>query len=343
MNLSTTTKCRSILAFLFVTFGVWMATFQALAVIDANSSSNTSAPSDGAPWDNVVGVNGSSGVYLGAGWVLTASHVGVGSIGVGGGSFAPDGNSLRLTNSDGSGTDLILFHLTSAPPLPSVPLVTATPAAFSQIDMIGCGHIAGSAETNFGLYSGFYWSYGTTKSWGNNKVNLGGTTTINVGYGNLTTFVCDFTSPGTLGPGSQTSDEAQVSFGDSGGGVFQKNGSLWQLVGILDAEANQVNQQAGTAVYGDKTYMADIATYQSQIAAVLAAQPVPNLSISHSGINALVCWPDNGVSYTLLGAVSPSSSGWSAVSSQSSFSTNGLICVPVPDSSGLRFFRLHGP
>jgi hypothetical protein len=238
---------------------------------------------------------------------------------------------------------LILFHLTSAPPLPSVPLVTATPAAFSQIDMIGFGHIAGSAQTNFGLYSGFYWSYGTTKSWGNNKVNLGGTTTINVGYGNLTTFVCDFTSPGTLGPSSQTSDEAQVSFGDSGGGVFQKNGALWQLVGILDAEANQVNQQAGTAVYGDKTYMADIATYQSQIAAVLAAQPVPNLSISHSGIDALVCWPDNGVSYTLLEAGSASSSSWSAVSSQSSFSTNGLICVSVPDSSSLRFFRLQRP
>lgn len=325
---------------IIVAFGT--ANFTSLALVDANSAANTSAPADGAPWDNVVGVNGASAVYLGGAWVLTASHVGYGSFAVGSSTFSPDGTTLRLTNSDGSGTDLILFHLTIAPPLPSIPLVSTTPAAFSQIDMIGFGHIAGSAQTNFGLYSGFYWSFGATRSWGNNKVNLGGTSVINAGSGNVTAFNCDFTSPGTLGPAAQTSDEAQVSVGDSGGGVFQKSGSVWQLVGILDAEMTQVNQQPNTSVYGDKTYMADIATYQSQITAVLAAQPVPNLSISWSGDSALVSWPDTGVNYNLQGAASPTGSSWLAVS-QTRLAANGMLYVSVPMSTGYRFFRLQKP
>ncbi len=318
------------------------ATRGAFAIIDANSTANTSPPPDGAPWDNVGTINGASGVYLGAGWVLTASHVGVANITLGSSTFAPDGTYLRLTNSDGSATDLTLFHLTSMPALPGVALVTNTPAAFSQIDLIGFGHIAAAAQTNFGLYSGFYWSAVTAKSWGNNKIDLGGTSTINAGSGNLTAFSCDFTSPGTPGPTYQTSDEAQDSAGDSGGGVFYKNGSTWQLAGIIDAEQNQVNQPSDTAVYGDKTYMADIATYQSQIVAVLTAQPVPTLSISHSGKDALISWPNNGVSYTLQAATSPIAPGWSTVT-QSQFSTNGLTCVLVPDTSGFQFFRLQKP
>ena len=321
---------------------LWMATLPASAIVDANSNSNTSAPSDGAPWDNVGAIGGASGVYIGGGWVLTASHVGVGTITLGNTSFNPDGTSLRLTNSDGTSTDLVLFHLANVPALPSLPLATATPAAFSQIDLIGCGHIAGSGQTNFGLYSGFYWSAGGAKSWGNNKVNLGGTTVINIGYGNLTTFVCDFSSPGTIGPTAQTSDEAQVAGGDSGGGAFQKNGATWQLAGILDAEGNQQNQSANTAVYGDKTYMADLATYQGQVAAALTAQPVPALSISHSGTNALISWPATGVSYNLQAAATFNPSRWTTVS-QSQFSTNGLTGLLVPDSSGFQFFRLQKP
>ena len=340
VNNSKQRRFLSLILALFI--GGWASSFEAFAVVDANSASNTNAPADGAPWDNVGSLNGASGVYLGGGWVLTASHVGLGSIALGTGIFTPDGTFLHLTNSDGSATDLVLFHLATMPAMPSLPLVTATPAAFTQIDMIGCGHIAGSAQTNFGLYSGFYWSAAPAKGWGNNKVNLGGTTTINIGFGNLTTFVCDFTSPGTLGPTSQTSDEAQDAAGDSGGGVFQNTGGKWQLAGILDAEGNQKNQASNTAVYGDETYMADIATYRSEILAVLAAQPVPNLSVSHSGSNALICWPDMGVAYNLQAASSPIASTWSTVS-QTPFSTNGLVCVQVPDSSGWQFFRLQKP
>jgi hypothetical protein len=235
-----------------------------------------------------------------------------------------------------------MFHLTSIPPLPSLPLATTTPAAFSQIDMIGFGLRAGSAQTNFGVYSGFYWSASGGKSWGNNKVNLGGTSTINIGWGNLTTFLADFTSPGTVGPTSQTSDEAQLASGDSGGGAFQKNGGVWQLVGILDAEGEETTppQPASTSVYGDGSYMADIATYRSEIVAVLNTSPVPDLAITRSGTNALLCWPDMGVTYNLQSSSSLKAPSWSTVSA-TQFSTNGLICVLLPTTNTTSLFRLQ--
>ena len=316
--------------------------FRSLAIVDANSQLNTSAPADGAPWDNVGQLGGASGVYIGGGWVLTASHVGVGSITLSGSNYSPDGTSLRLTNSDGTATDLILFHLGKMPPLPSLPLVSTTPAALSQVDIIGNGHIAGSTQTNIGIYTGFYWSAGGAKSWGNNKVNLGGVSTINAGFGNLTAFAMDFTSPSTVGPTSQTSDESMVSAGDSGGGAFQKIGGSWQLVGILDAEQTQLNQPASTSVYGDTTYAADIATYRSEVVAVLNAGPVPNLSLTRSNGTTLVCWPDTGVNYTLQASSSLLSSSWTAVS-QARTSTNGQICVLVPEASPGNFYRLQKP
>ena len=312
------------------------------AIVDANSMANTNAPSDGAPWDNVGRIGNASGVYLGGGWVLTASHVGVGAIELAGATYSPDGTALQLTNSDGTTTDLVLFHLSTLPPLPSVPLVTSTPSAFAAVDLIGVGYISGSTQTSFGLYSGFYWSSAQAKSWGNNKVNLAGVSTINIGYGNLTAFNMDFTSPGTLGPSGQTSDEAQVAPGDSGGGLFINNGSVWQLAGILDAEQLQPSQPASTSAYGDKTYAADIATYRNEIFAVLSSGPVPPLTITRSGANSRVAWPDTGVPYTLQAGGSLLNPNWVTLS-QAPTSTNGQLMVMVPDSKAFGIFRLQKP
>ena len=313
------------------------------AVIDANSASNTNAPPDGAPWANVGRIGGgASGVYLGGGWVLTASHVGVGSIALAGSVYAPDGKALQLTNSDGTLTDLIMFHLSANPPLPSIPLVTSTPAAFSQIDLVGYGFIAGSTQTSIGLYTGFYWSSQQFKSWGNNKVNLGGVSTINIGYGNLYVFATDFTSPSTLGPTAQSSDEAQVATGDSGGGAFVKDASGWQLAGVLDAEVTQANQPGGTSIYGDGTDIADLATYRGEIVAVLSASPVPPLSIERTGTNAVVSWADTGVNYVLQAGSSLITPNWGTVS-QAQYSTNGQIYCVIPDNNAFRLFRLQKP
>src|ERR1043166_5790621 len=311
----------------------------ARAIVDAFSQTNIAAPPDGAPWANVAGVNTESGVYLGGGWVLTAAHVGVGNANLSGTIYTYDGISHRLTNTDGTATDLLLFHLSTLPPLPSVPLATGTPTASSPVDMIGFGAIAGSDQTNIGTYTGFYWSTSPYKSWRSNKVRSGGTSSVNVGFGNLTVFKTDFSAPGTTGSGSPTSDEAQAASGDSGGGVFHLNGSSWQLVGILDAISTQPAQTPGTAVYGNTTASADIATYRNQIVGLMNSEIAPRLSIALTGKSISVCWPDDGFSYQLQSAASLTASNWTTLN-PSLISTNGELCVQLPATNALRFFRL---
>ncbi len=284
-------------------------------------------------------VNGSSGIYLGAGWVLTAAHVGPGNVDFNGTVFQYDGNSQRLTNSDGSATDIVIFHLASLPGLARMPIAASTPPGLAQVDLMGFGFIGGSAEISISNYTGFYWSAVQLKSWGNNKVDQSGLTTINEGLGDLTCFTMDFTSPSTGGPTAQTSDEAMAAPGDSGGGVFQHVGSSWHLVGMIDSIAVVNNPWWGTAVYGDSTYAADIATYAPQINAIVTGiQPV--LSIARSGSNLMVCWPDSGLTYLLEATASLTSTNWATLSPALS-NTNGQICALLPAGDTSRFFRLQ--
>jgi hypothetical protein len=198
--------------------------------------------------------------------------------------------------------------------------------------MIGFGYIAGSAQTNFGTLTGFYWSAAQYKSWGNNKT-ISTLSSVNDGVGINISFSTDFTS--TL----QTSDEAQATFGDSGGGVFQKNGSTWQMVGMTFAIETVTGQAANTSVYGDRTACADIATYRSEILAIIAGT-VPTLTINRSGTNILVCWPDTGVSYRLLSNTNLATTNWLALSPTLT-ATNSLLCAQIPATNRANFYRLE--
>lgn len=257
----------AILPFLFAT--------RLFAVVDANSLTNTSNPNDGSPWANVGNVNGASGIYLGNGWVLTANHVGAGTITFDIGTFTADGQTVRLHNPDSSLTDLLLFHLTLAPSLSSLTLASSTPGVNSLVDMEGFGRIAGSTQKTYstasGTYTGFDWSSSGFKSWGTNRIASGVTTQSDLGNGTVQVFSMDFSSSG------QTSDEGQAATGDSGGAIFFKKGATWELAGMMDAIGTLINQPASTAVYGDITNSADISTYRSQIASVIAV-PEPGVS-----------------------------------------------------------------
>jgi hypothetical protein len=313
---------------------LWVGTFHAKALVDAQSQTNTSPPSDGSPWANLGQVNVGGGVYIADGWVLTAFHVNAGNINLGGTVFFYDGLSQRLTNSDGSAADLILFHLNPPPPLPPLSIVSSSPPVSSTVNMIGFGHWAGSAQTDFGGSTGFYWSAGGAKSWGNNKINQVGML-IDDGAGKFNAFSTTFSAPP-----SQTSHEAQASPGDSGGGVFRLVGSNWQLAGIMLATSSPLTGQPSNAsAYGQYTYCADAAAYRSQILSIISSTP-PVLSINRSGNNVMVCWPNTGVSYTLLTATNLAAPTWTTVP-QSQFSTNAQICVSVPRTSKAAFFRLR--
>ena len=249
---------------------------QSFAIVDATSTTNTSDPGGGVPWANVGSVNGGTGEYLGNGWVLTAYHVGAGEIGLDSGTFQTDGRTIRLTNPAYPNpldptvtqfTDILLFHLILNPSLASLPIVTSTPSTSSTLEMVGFGHIRGSAEKAFGSYTGFDWSASRFKSYGTNKRLPTVGTQNDLGYGTLQVFAMNFSqSP-------QTTHEAQVATGDSGGAVFQNTGTTgnpnWQLAGMIDALASYVYPQSAS-VYGDYSYIADLATYRSQINTLVA-------------------------------------------------------------------------
>ena len=324
---------------LLVLLGLFLNAPRLMAVVDANSPANTNAPPDGSPWDHVGTVNGASGIYVGNGWVLSAAHVGWGNFLLSDATYPFDGNTLRLTNADGSMTDMVMFHLSPQPNLPSLLLATNTPGDYAQVDMIGYGKIAGSAEMTLGSYRGFYCSGPGYKSWGNNKLKPGGAFVINAGLGDIMVFATDFTSPGTPDPGSQTTQEAQGAVGDSGGAVFHQTISGWELAGMIDAVGVYPDQPANTAVYTDETYLGDIATYRPQIAA-WRASTAPILTLTRVGTTIQICWPDTGVGYDLEAAGNLSNPTWIAVALNPPAS-NGRVCVALPASGSARFFRLH--
>ena len=108
--------------------------------MDAKSTSNTNAPADGAPWANLGRINGgASGIYIAAGWVLTAAHVGPGDLALDTITLPYDGISHRLTNSDGTSTDMVLYHVSQTAPVPSLPLATSPPTINAVVDTLAVG------------------------------------------------------------------------------------------------------------------------------------------------------------------------------------------------------------
>lgn len=226
-------------------------TLQAVIINTPDGGSITfheTVPASGAPWNNVLNVNGSSGVYIGNGWVLTAKHVysgaGVATVIHEGTTYGVD-TSLTLDFSDGSispaEVDLRLFRLnTIIPGLSTLSIGSVTSA--DAITMIGRG--------------------GGTKRWGTNEVE---DIDLLIGIGDpatrhITSFYSDYDTA--------TTGEAQAIGGDSGGGVFHNDGSGWKIAGIMIA----VGSIDGSQV----TVNAQLDEYQSEIEAhIIANSPAP--------------------------------------------------------------------
>ncbi len=276
--------------------------FRAEAVIvygtNGSGSNNTSAPVDDPGWANVGTVGGSTTVYLGSQttgyWMLTANHVDLsgGTVALNGGTYAITSGSIQQIGS----ADLKVFRLQTDPGLSGVTIASAAPTAGSTVDLIGNGRDQGTPTTWDSSWAspgsaaaGYIWGSSQIVRWGTNVVqdnNLGllsGTTTFS-------TIFNDTSNP----------NEASASLGDSGGGVFIKNGSLWELTGIMLAVGvwdgtggagygdSFVGQPSNTSLYqvvdtgfpdaGSATFSAELSNYRS---AIMAAIPEPS-------VNALV-------------------------------------------------------
>lgn len=268
---------------------------------------NTSAPSDDPGWANVGTVGIGSAVYLGNRWAVTASHVWAGSTTFSGTTYQiVPGSETLLTNNGALGrtqfTDLVLYQLATDPGLPAVTIAASTPAVGSAVTMIGAGRNRGafttwSVNTSTSPFTwtvsgsnvnaaGYLWDSSRTMRWGTNRLDAAANW---IASDSKSAYVVE--TQFTYSPAYST--EAHASAGDSGGAVFFKNGSRWELAGIMLAVDAYSGQPGNTAVFGNQTYSADLSFYRSQIVQVV---PEPS-SLGLVALGAIVlaargrrCW-----------------------------------------------------
>jgi hypothetical protein len=252
-------------------------------------------------YNNVIQYSDASGVYLGynAGthdvWVLTARHIS--TDGSAGATVTIDGLTYNRQADGGDGYGILVggdlrlvrYHRgdNQVPGLTALSLSTTVPTASTSLVMAGFGrnrveNAAANATTNDStsttVGTGYHWAGGQIERWGTNNIgDLGAGVTLTVvdlglGY-TTTTFVTNFDTPGS---GEWlSSNEAQGSAGDSGGGVFIYDNGQWVLSGIMSAVDGPVGQDASSSAFGNSTYATDINTYSSAINSAIGATLIP--------------------------------------------------------------------
>jgi hypothetical protein len=222
---------------------------------------NHQAPTDDPGWANVGVCDGWTAVYLGRGWAITAAHVGAADITLEGTKYVADIESReRVRNTDGTTADLMLFRIDPVPDLPSVEISTESPPTGSSIVMVGSGLGRGEKTTAQGR-AGFSWQPPLIKRWGTSMVHE---YFHDQSVGNTDVFATRFSI-------AQTADEAQAARGDSGGAAYAYLKNRWQLVGIILAVDNHDGQPVRSAVYGNRTMIADLSRYIQFIRSVIDA------------------------------------------------------------------------
>jgi hypothetical protein len=240
----------------------------AVIIDSGDGTGNTSPPADDPGWANVGRVNGLNAVYLGYGWVITAGHVGSGTLDLDGIQYPMvPGSWVQLEQASGVYADLGVFRVHPPPyALPALALPTSAPALGTSAVLLGFGQNRGAATTWHGI-GGWLWGGGSTKRWGTNAVgaDIDGlvtpTTVLTVGGNTTQSLVADFSENA---PG----DEASVAVGDSGGAFFVTTGGSWKLGGISFALGTYDMQPANTTLYGNVVYAADLAHYRAQVLAI---------------------------------------------------------------------------
>ena len=272
-------------------------------VLAGGGQGNTNAPTDDPGWANVgheLATNTSAVstvVYLGNGWFITADHVwnldNPTGVLVDASTYTVDSSSwVQLTNSlspyAGTNADLAMFRVTTTVTgLPILSLRSTSLRDNSPVTMIGYGY---GGQTNMtywdsswnvttsasGVYSGFYWGASAgIEQWGTNLAAP--SSWVDDGYGISRTFDTTFNANGGA-------NAAQAAEYDSGGAVFYKNGSTWQLTGIMIDINGYSDQPGNAAVFGDQTYSVDLSSYNSEIVSLMAIPEPASVFVVGAGV-----------------------------------------------------------
>ena len=236
----------------------------AIVVDSADPARNERAPKDDPGWANVGYRAGTSAIYLGSGWVLTARHSGFGPVEFDGAVYEPvQSSQVWLEVPDGSKrkADLILFRLDPAPDLPALELADTSPREGTATVIVGFG--SGRAATVArGPVRGFRIDGRRKRRWGTNRVDPG---RVDLPGPNAATTRCFGMS--FLRGGSD--HEAQATVGDSGGAVFVREPDGWRLAGLILSVKKLPGQDLEEVLFGNATYAADLSLYRPQIERVL--------------------------------------------------------------------------
>jgi len=266
-----------------------------------NTSNNTTAVQmasqlglgDTSFYDNVLPYSNAGSVYLGwantvdgpRAYLLSAVHIDLSS------TMLINAVSYSVTRQSIADSDLALLTLTNVdgimPPLPVVNLSTTTPSIGAEVIMAGFGQnrvqdAATNASTSDAVTVPDGTGYTTTTPrilrWGTNQTVRANDppgaplalVTLNLDGRPTVSFATDFDQP--VSGEWLTSNEAQAVVGDSGGGVFDTNGTLLGI--IVAVSGNDRND----AAFGEKTYFADVATYKTAIDTAIGYTLVPEPS-----------------------------------------------------------------
>jgi hypothetical protein len=247
---------------------------------------NTEAPADDFGFAYVGAVE-ETAVYLGNGWVITANHVDEGPVALPGGVHPPVPGSKRRLQNQGPGVspDVALFRLQEpVPPLPALPIRATAPAPGELVVLMGHGPNRGE-PTEFGGHSGWRFGPGHALRWGTNRVHALHPV-VQAGPGDRTVAFST-----RLSSVDATEFEAGVAIGDSGGGAFIRNGTRWELAGVLIATSTYDDQPPHTLLFGNLSYVADLSHYRDQVLAIIGV-PACRDGLDDDG-DGLVDYPED--------------------------------------------------
>ena len=263
---------------------------QAVIVATGDGTDTASAPSPDPGFSRLAIVAGLSGVYLGEGWLLTAGHVLTAARNQKKLDVTLDGAHYRLLPetavplSRGSEkADLVLVRIAGGPELPVLRIAAKTPPQGAKLFLAGngprrnaaasCWNAAGqpAAKPGPGVRCGFEWVKKEKEEdppmnaarWGSNVVAEGAALFPGPQGTRTPVFGTRFRPPGA----GASAHEAQAGVGDSGGPVFVAEGDGWVLAGVMLGVSAQLPR---AAVFGDRTWVADLSAYRESIEAALA-------------------------------------------------------------------------